>query len=161
VIRYEWWKDCQVILTSRTYPCSYVWHRYSIKVNQVNFPFLCRNIPAAPAYGVYISQLILYCRACGTSWNILERGLLLTRKILGMFLHKNGKFTMRKLKSFICRNTSFLPSPFQGMKQMYLYLWHLLFQPQWDRHFTFATMTWLTFMEYLCHWGSCVWSCVL
>ena len=50
-----------------------------------------------------------------------------------MFLHKNGKFTMGKLKSFICRKTSFLPSPFQGMKQMYLYLWHLLFQPQWDR----------------------------
>jgi len=26
----------------------------------VNFPFLCSNIPAAPAYGVYISQLIRY-----------------------------------------------------------------------------------------------------
>jgi hypothetical protein len=24
----------------------------------VNFPFLCSNIPAAPAYGVYISRLI-------------------------------------------------------------------------------------------------------
>ena len=24
----------------------------------VNFPFICRNIPAAPAYGVYKSQLI-------------------------------------------------------------------------------------------------------
>jgi hypothetical protein len=24
----------------------------------VNFPFICSNIPAAPAYGVYISQLI-------------------------------------------------------------------------------------------------------
>ena len=29
----------------------------------VNFPFLCSNIPAAPAYGVYISQLIRYSRA--------------------------------------------------------------------------------------------------
>ena len=26
----------------------------------VNFPFICSNIPAAPAYGVYISQLIRY-----------------------------------------------------------------------------------------------------
>jgi hypothetical protein len=26
----------------------------------VNFPFRCSNIPAAPAYGVYISQLIGY-----------------------------------------------------------------------------------------------------
>ena len=24
----------------------------------VNFPFICSNIPATPAYGVYISQLI-------------------------------------------------------------------------------------------------------
>jgi hypothetical protein len=30
----------------------------------VNFPFI--NIPAAPAYGVYISQLIRYSRACGS-----------------------------------------------------------------------------------------------
>jgi len=32
----------------------------------VNFPFICSNIPAAPAYGVYISQIILYSRACGS-----------------------------------------------------------------------------------------------
>jgi hypothetical protein len=30
----------------------------------VNFPFICSNIPAAPAYGVYISQMIWYSRAC-------------------------------------------------------------------------------------------------
>ena len=30
----------------------------------VNFPFLCSNIPAAPAYGVYISQLKRYSWAC-------------------------------------------------------------------------------------------------
>ena len=29
----------------------------------VNFPFICSNIPAAPAYGVYMSQLIRYSRA--------------------------------------------------------------------------------------------------
>jgi hypothetical protein len=53
--------------------------------------------------------------------------------LAGMLQHKNGKFTMGKLKSFICRKISFLTSPFQGMKQIYLYLWHPLFQPQWDR----------------------------
>jgi len=31
----------------------------------VNFPFICSNIPAVPAYGVYISQLMRYSRACG------------------------------------------------------------------------------------------------
>jgi hypothetical protein len=30
----------------------------------VNFPFISRNIPGAYAYGVYISQLIGYSRAC-------------------------------------------------------------------------------------------------
>ena len=40
------------------------------------------NIPAAPAYGVYISQLIRYSRACGSYHDFLDRGLLLTRKLL-------------------------------------------------------------------------------
>jgi hypothetical protein len=30
----------------------------------VNFPFLCSNIPFSPAYGVYVSKLIRYARAC-------------------------------------------------------------------------------------------------
>jgi hypothetical protein len=30
----------------------------------VNFPFICSNIPAALAYGVYIFQMIRYSRAC-------------------------------------------------------------------------------------------------
>ena len=29
----------------------------------INFPNVCSNIPASPAYGVYISQLIRYTRA--------------------------------------------------------------------------------------------------
>ena len=48
----------------------------------VNFPFICSNIPAAPAYEVYISQLIRYSRACGSYQDFLDRGLLLTRKLL-------------------------------------------------------------------------------
>jgi hypothetical protein len=48
----------------------------------VNFPFICSNIPAAPAYGVYISQSIRYSRACGSYHDFLDRGLLLTRKQL-------------------------------------------------------------------------------
>ena len=48
----------------------------------VNFPFICSNIPAAPAYGLYISQLIQYSRACDSYQDIVDRGLLLTRKLL-------------------------------------------------------------------------------
>ena len=32
----------------------------------VNFPFMSSNIPSAPAYGVYISQLIRYSRVFNT-----------------------------------------------------------------------------------------------
>ena len=46
----------------------------------VNFPFICGNILAAPAYGVYYFQLI-------------DRGLLLTRKLL------NQEFILVNLKS--------------------------------------------------------------
>jgi hypothetical protein len=59
----------------------------------VNFPFICRNIPAAPAYGVYISQMIRYSRACASYQDFLDRGLLLTRKLL------NKGFLLVKLKS--------------------------------------------------------------
>jgi hypothetical protein len=46
----------------------------------VNFPFICSNIPAAHAYGVYISQWIPYSRACGSNQDFLDRGLLLTKE---------------------------------------------------------------------------------
>ena len=48
----------------------------------VNFPFICSNIPAAPAFGVYISQMIRYSRACGSYQDFVDRRLLLTRKLL-------------------------------------------------------------------------------
>jgi hypothetical protein len=40
----------------------------------VNLTYLCNNIPASPAYGVYILQLIRYARACSTYDQFLVRG---------------------------------------------------------------------------------------
>jgi hypothetical protein len=61
------------------------------------FPFICSNIPAAPAYGVFISQMIRYSRACGSYQNFLDRGLLLTRKLLNQgFLWVKLKTSLRK-----------------------------------------------------------------
>ena len=54
----------------------------------VNFPFICSKITASSAYGVCISQLIRYSRACGS-----YRGLMLKRKLL------NQGFLLVKLKS--------------------------------------------------------------
>jgi hypothetical protein len=65
----------------------------------VNFPFICSNTPAAPAYGVYISQLIRYSRACGSHKDFLDRGWLLTRKLL------NKGFLLVKLKSSLLQSS--------------------------------------------------------
>ena len=56
----------------------------------VNFPIICSNIPAAPAYGVYISQMIRYSRSCNSDQDFLDRGLLPTRNVLNQgFLFGN------------------------------------------------------------------------
>ena len=47
----------------------------------VNFPFLCSNIPSAPAYGVYVSQLVHFARACCNYKDFVDRGKLLTNKL--------------------------------------------------------------------------------
>ena len=66
---------------------------YNVNIPMVNFPFICSNIPAAPAHGVYISQMIRYSRVCVFYQNFLGRVLLLTRKLL------NQGFLLVKLKS--------------------------------------------------------------
>ena len=65
----------------------------------VNFQLiLCSLIPAAPAYGVYLSQLIRYCRCCGSYHDILDRVLLLFRKLLKQgFIVVNLKSLRRKV----------------------------------------------------------------
>ena len=63
------------------------------KRDDFNFPFICSNIPAAPTYGVHISQLIRYSRVCGSYHDFFDRELLLTRKLL------NQGFLLVKLKS--------------------------------------------------------------
>ena len=55
----------------------------------VNFPFLSSNIPSAPAYGVYVSQLIRYARTCSNYQDFMERGKVLTTKLLSQGYQKN------------------------------------------------------------------------
>ena len=59
----------------------------------MDFPFICSNISAAPAYGIHFSKLIRYSGTCGAYHNSLDRELLLTRKLL-----KPG-FLLAKLRS--------------------------------------------------------------
>ena len=57
----------------------------------VNFPNLFGIIPAAPAYGTYISQLIRYSQACHNYVNFTSRHSMLTDRLF------NQGFSARKL----------------------------------------------------------------
>ena len=48
----------------------------------VNFPFLDGDVPLAPSYGVYISQLVRYARVCCDVFDFNERNLYITGKLL-------------------------------------------------------------------------------
>ena len=47
-----------------------------------NFPFLSSNIPSSPAYGVFVSQLIRYARACSKYDGFVIRARRLASKLL-------------------------------------------------------------------------------
>ena len=75
----------------------------------VNFPFLCSNIPLSPAYGVYISQLIRYARACFEYEDFSKRGRLLTNKLMLQGYNKSRlKSSFRKFyggyNDLVCDN---------------------------------------------------------
>jgi hypothetical protein len=67
----------------------------------INFPNICSNIPASPAYGVYISQLIRYARASSNYSDFLKRHLHLRNRLLDQGYEKIR--LIRSLKKFIFR----------------------------------------------------------
>ena len=67
----------------------------------ITFPNMCSNIPASPAYGVYISQLIRYARTCSNYSDFLKRHLYLRSRLLVQGYEKIR--LIRSLKKFIFR----------------------------------------------------------
>ena len=61
-----------------------------------NFPFLSSNIPSSPAYGVFISQLKRYARACSSYECFIMRARRLSSKLL-----KQGYLVERLKSSFM------------------------------------------------------------
>ena len=62
-----------------------------------NFPFLSSNIPSSPAYGVFISQLIRYARACSSYECFILRAARLSSKLLGQgYVLERLKSSLRK-----------------------------------------------------------------
>ena len=68
----------------------------------VNFPFLSINIPSAPAYCVYVSQLIRYARACSNYQDFMQHGKVLTTKLLSQGFQKTK--LVATLKKFYWRH---------------------------------------------------------
>ena len=62
---------------------------------------MCSNIPASPAYGLYISQLIRYARASSTYSDFLKRHLHLRNRLLDQGYKKIR--IIRSFKKFIFR----------------------------------------------------------
>ena len=62
-----------------------------------NFPFLSSNIPTSPAYGVFISQLIRYARACSSYGCFILRATRLSNKLLEQgYVKEHLKSSLRK-----------------------------------------------------------------
>jgi hypothetical protein len=62
---------------------------------------MCSNIPASPAYGVYISRLIRYAKASSNYSDFLKRHLYLRNSLLDKVYSKIR--LIRSLKKFIFR----------------------------------------------------------
>ena len=70
----------------------------------VSFTFIYGNIHLAPAYGVFISKLIRYARACGKHAELLFRVRLLT----SLFLYKIAS----SLEKYYGRHHEFVVYPY-------------------------------------------------
>jgi hypothetical protein len=67
----------------------------------INFPNMCSNTPASPAYGVCILQLICFARASSNYSVFLKRHLFLRNRLLDQGKKKIS--LIRSLKKFIFR----------------------------------------------------------
>ena len=71
--------------------------RDDFKFHITNFPFLSSNTPTSPAYGVFISQLIRYARACSSYGCFILRATRLSNKLLEQgYVKARLKSSLRK-----------------------------------------------------------------
>ena len=70
-------------------------NRNDFNFHITNFPFLSSDIPSSPVYGVFISQLIRYARACSSYECFILRARRLSSKLL-----KQGYLVERLKSSF-------------------------------------------------------------
>ena len=83
----------------------------------VNFPFMSNNIPSAPAYGVYASQLICYAHCCSNKSDFLSRHRALVTRLLSQGYKVNR--LSNKFKKFYRRHTDLVGQHRKDVCQMF------------------------------------------
>ena len=80
------------------------------------FQLLSSNIPSSPAYGVFISQLIRYARACSSYECFILRAMRLSNKLLGQgYVKERLKSSLRKFYGRYGDLTKQYEVPLSGM----------------------------------------------
>ena len=99
-----------------------------------NSPFLSSNIPTSTAYGVFISQLIRYVRACSSYWCLILSATRLSNKLLEQgYVKERFKSSLRK---FYGRYGDLIKQYEVSLSQMFNdILWpdHIQLQPPTDQ----------------------------
>ena len=83
----------------------------------VNFPFMSSNIPSAPAYGVYVSQLVRYARCCSNYSDFLIRHRALAKRLLSQGYKVNR--LSNTFKKFYGRHTDLVGQYKKNVCQMF------------------------------------------
>ena len=84
----------------------------------VNFPFMSSNIPSAPAYGVYASQLVRYALCCSIYSDFLIRHRALVKRLLSQGYKVNR--LSNTFKKFYGRHTDLVGQYKKNVCQMIL-----------------------------------------
>ena len=91
--------------------------RDTLGFHTVNFPFMSSNIPSAPAYCVYASQLIRYARCCSNYSDFLSRHRALVIRLLSQG-YKVNRFS-NTFKKFYGRHTDLVGQYKKSVCQMF------------------------------------------
>ena len=83
----------------------------------VNFPFMSSNIPSAPAYGVYASQLVRYARCCSSYSDFLIHHRALVKRLLSQGYKINH--LSNTFKKFYGRHTDLVGQYKKNVCQMF------------------------------------------
>ena len=102
-----------------------------------NFPFLSSNIPSSPVYGVFISKLIWYARACSSYECFILTAARLSCELLGQgYVRERLKSSLRKFYGRYCDLIKHYEVPHFQMLHDIRGHDHIQWHPTLIRHFT-------------------------